>query len=68
MEMFFISYVNETMYLLWNLPFFPGSEKASAYNVGGPGSILGLGRSTGEGNGTPLQYSCLEKPTDGEAW
>ena len=42
--------------------------KASAYNVGDPGSIPGLGRSPGEGNGTPLQYSCLENPMDGGAW
>ena len=32
------------------------------------GSILGSGRSPGEGNGNPLQYSCLENPMDGEAW
>ena len=42
--------------------------KASAYNAGDPGSIPGLGRSPGEGNGNPLQYSCLENPMDGEAW
>ena len=42
--------------------------KASAYNVGDPGSIPGLGRSPGEGNGNPLQYSCLENPMDGGAW
>ena len=36
--------------------------KTSAYNVGDLGSILGLGRSSGEGNGNPLQYSCLENP------
>ena len=49
---------------------FPGGSdgKASAYNVGGPGSISGLGRSSGEGNGNPLQYSCLENPMDGGAW
>ena len=41
--------------------------KASAYNVGDPGSIPGLGRSPGERNGNPLQYSCLENPMDGEA-
>jgi len=40
----------------------------SAYNVGDPGLIPGLGRSSGEGNGNPLQYSCLENPMDGEAW
>ena len=32
------------------------------------GSIPGSGRSPGEGNGNPLQYSCLENPMDGEAW
>ena len=41
--------------------------RASAYNVGHPGSIPGLGRSPGEGNGNPLQYSCLENPMDGGA-
>ena len=45
---------------------FPGGSdgKVSAYNVGDPASIPGLGRSPGEGNGTPLQYSCLENPMD----
>ena len=49
---------------------FPGGSdgKVSAYNVGDQGSIPGLGRSLGEGNGNPLQYSCLENPTDGGAW
>ena len=41
--------------------------KASAYNVGDLVSIPGLGRSPGEGNGNPLQCSCLENPTDREA-
>ena len=41
--------------------------KASACNEGGVGSIPGLGRSPGEGNGSPLQYSCLENSMDGEA-
>ena len=43
---------------------FPGGSdgKASVYNVGDPGSIPGLGRSPGEGNGNPLQYYCLENP------
>ena len=46
-----------------------GSDgKASAYSVGDPGSIPGSGRSPGEGNGTPLQYSCLENPMDAGAW
>ena len=45
---------------------FPGGSdgKVSAYNVGDPGSIPGSRRSPGEGNGNPLQYSCLEKPMD----
>ena len=42
-------------------------DKASGCNVGGPGSIPGLGRSPGEGNGNPLQYSCLENSMDGGA-
>ena len=42
--------------------------KPSAYNVGDLGSIPGLGRSTGEGNGNQLQYSCLENPMDRRAW
>ena len=42
--------------------------KASAYNTGDLGSIPGLGRSPGEGNSNPLQYSCLENPMDGGAW
>ena len=46
-----------------------GSEvKAPACNAGDLGSIPGLGRSPGEGNGNPLQYSCLENPMDGGAW
>ena len=46
---------------------FPGGSdgKASAYNAGDSGSISGLGRSSGEGNGNPLQYSCLDNPMDG---
>ena len=45
---------------------FPGSSdgKASAYNAGFPGSIPGSGRFPGEGNGNPLQYSCLENSMD----
>ena len=48
---------------------FPGGSdgKASGYNVGDLGSIPGSGRSPGEGNGNPLQYSCLENPMDGKA-
>jgi len=50
-------------------PYHDGSEvKASACNVGDLGSIPGLGRSPGEGNGNSLQYSCLENPVDRGAW
>ena len=46
-----------------------GSDgKASACNAGGPSSILGSGRSPGEGNGNPLQYSCLENSMDWGTW
>ena len=48
---------------------FPGGSdgKASACNAGDPGSIPGSGRSPGEGNGNPLQHSCLENTVDGGA-
>ena len=42
--------------------------KASACNAGDPGSVPGLGRFPGEGNGNPLQYSCLENPMDRGGW
>ena len=53
-----------------NMEGFPGGSevKASACNMGDPGLIPGLGRSPGERNGNPLQYSCLENPMDGGAW
>ena len=49
---------------------FPGGSevKASAWNAGDLGLIPGLGRSLREGNGNPLQYSCLENPMEGGAW
>ena len=49
---------------------FPHSSvgKESACNAGDPGLILGWGRSPGEGNGNPLQYSCLENPMDRGSW
>ena len=52
------------------LPIFPGGSdgKASACNAGYQSSIPGLGRSPEEGNGNPLQYSCLENPMDRGAW
>ena len=66
------------LHLLWLLhmlwpPYlldFSGSSdsKVSAYNAGDSGSVPVLGRSPGEGNGKPLQYSCLENPIDSGAW
>ena len=49
---------------------FPGGSEVKAYarNAGDPGSIPGLGRSPGEGNGNPLQYSCLGNLMNGGAW
>ena len=57
------------IYLFFQI-LFPYSSfgKESACNVGDPGLIPGLGRSPGEGNGNPSQYSCLENPMDREAW
>ena len=51
------------------LGFPDGSDsKETAYNAGDPSSIPGLGRSPGEGNGNPLQYSCLGNSMDRGAW
>ena len=52
---------------------FPGgtvikNPPANAEDTGDPSSILGSGRSPGEGNANPLQYSCLENPTDSGTW
>ena len=54
---------------MW-LTGFPGSsaDKESAYSAGNLGLIPGSGRFPGEGNGNPLQYSCLENPMDRGAW
>ena len=59
------------VFLLVDLHFcFPHSsvDKESACNAGDPGLIPGSERSPGEGNGNPLQYSCLENPMDWGAW
>ena len=68
-------FVSKIMSLLFNMLSrlvmgFPGDSevKSSASNAGDPASILGSRRSPGEGNGNPLQYSCLENPMDGGAW
>ena len=61
--------VNWSLFLILILNFPGGSDgKASVYNAGDPGSIPGLGRSPGEGNGNPLQDYCLENPVDRGAW
>ena len=65
----FVSYSNTQ--LSCNIAIYSSGgleDKASAYNAGDPSSILGLGRSPGEGNGNPLQYSCLKNPMDRGAW
>ena len=60
---------NEINWRLVFLNFSGGSDgKVSAYNAGDPGSIPESGGSSGEGNGNPLQHSCLENPMDGGAW
>ena len=57
------------LYCLNHQGFLGGSEvKGFAWNAGDPGLIPGSGRSLGEGNGKPLQYSCLENPMDRGAW
>ena len=57
------------MYTLLYMGFPGGSDsKASACNEGDLGSIPGLGRPPGEGNGDPLQDSCLDNPMDGRSW
>jgi len=63
MVKFLGSGIFKIMTRIWDFP--GGSEgKVSAYSVGDLGSIPGSGRSSGEGNGNPLQYSCLENPMD----
>ena len=54
----------------YHLLGFPGGSvvKNPLTNAGDEGLILGSGRSPGEGNGNPLQYSCLENPMDRGAW
>ena len=58
---------NFTLFLYF---YFPGGldGKESACDAGDPGLIPGWGRIPGEGNGNPLQYSCLENPMDRGAW
>ena len=74
---FFFSYLKRILGLHHNFigiqvssSHFPGGSevKESACSAGDPGSIPGLERFPGEGNGNPLQYSCLKNPMDGGAW
>ena len=68
---FSISPSNEYLGLIYfRIDWLDGGSgvKVSACNAGDLGSIPGSGRSPGEGNGNPLQYSCLENPMDGGAW
>ena len=65
------TFVGKVMSLLFHMLLdFPGGSdgKVSAYSVGDLGSIPGSGRSSGEGNGNPFKYSCLENPMDRGAW
>ena len=67
MNILFLVKANSVHNFFRSLP--NGSEvKVSACNVGDLGLIPGLGRSPGEGNGNPLQYSCLENLMDRGAW
>ena len=63
---------SEVLFICYHVLFwgFPGGShgKESACSVGDMGLIPGLGRSLGEGNDDPLQYSCLKNPTDRGVW
>ena len=56
------------IYMYMRTSLVAQTVKRLAYNAGDLGSIPGSGRSSGEGNGNPLQYSCLENPMDRGAW
>ena len=65
------TYANNKCFYFKNFYFgFPGvsDSKKSSCSAGDPGSIPGSGTSPGEGNGNPLQYSCLENPMDRGSW
>ena len=67
---YILIYTNTLIYTKYYWGFFPGGSevKASACNAGDLGSIPGSGRYPREGNGNPLQYSCLENPMEEGAW
>ena len=62
------TFVSKVMSQLFNTLSMFVTGKESACNAGDPGSIPKLGRPPGEGNGYPLQYSCLENAMDRGAW
>ena len=64
----FNSHSNSVTGILKFIPPGGSDGKASACNAGDPGLIPGSGRSPGDGNGNPLQYSCLDNPMVGGAW
>ena len=66
----YMLYIYIFIYVLYNYMGFPcgSAGKESACNMGDLGLIPELGRSPGEGEGYPLQYSCLENPMDRGAW
>jgi len=68
--LFFFFFRDEILMVLLHSKGFPGGSvgKVSACNEGEPCLIPGLGRSSGEGNGNPLQYSCLKNSMDRGAW
>ena len=57
-------FLDEASLVAQTVKHLPAMRKASACNAGDLGSVPGLGGSPGEGNGNPLQYSCLENPMD----
>ena len=63
-------YISAESWVIASLYGFPHSSvsKESACNAGDPGLIPGSGRSSGEGNGNPLQYSWLQNPMDRGSW
>ena len=65
---FYVEILIPNMMVLGGEGFEGGEVKASASNAGDPASIPGSGRPPGEGNGNPLQYSCLENPMDRGTW
>ena len=63
----FLFTITNSVYTIFFIPV-GSDDKASAHNAGDLGSVPGSGRSPGEGNGTPLQDSCLENSMDGRHW